>query len=316
MTGGQAALPILCCHADIALDQLHKNRETTNRSPTERTKVRYGEAMAQVSGGSDMWYVIQTRTGYESELVRELEQVLAPDSYRQFLIPMFEEVLRTGGVSRISLRKIFPGYVLVETDTPECIIPARRILLTREFVRLLGTEGAEEDKIITPVGAEDVAFLESVLTDGVMSVSYVEHENSTKIRRIVGPLARYGNHITKIEFRRRRAIVDAKIFGKQRRIKFGLWAKEDPEIPWITEALKNNDQPEFLLDNYDIGLHTGDRVRYVGGMFGDEIFTVERVNVLKRTIRVKGEILGGIRNLELPVDQLEKIEEPQNAQTL
>ena len=263
-----------------------------------------------------MWYVIQTRTGYESELVRELEQVLAPDSYRQFLIPMFEEVLRTGGVSRISLRKIFPGYVLVETDTPECIIPARRILLTREFVRLLGTEGAEEDKIITPVGAEDVAFLESVLTDGVMSVSYVEHENSTKIRRIVGPLARYGNHITKIEFRRRRAIVDAKIFGKQRRIKFGLWAKEDPEIPWITEALKNNDQPEYLLDNYDIGFHTGDRVRYVGGMFGDEIFTVDRVNVLKRTIRVKGEILGGIRTLELPADQLEKTEEQKNAQTL
>ncbi|MBR5116289.1 MAG: hypothetical protein IK096_04410, partial [Lachnospiraceae bacterium] len=136
--------------------------------------------------------------------------------------------------------------------------------------------------------------------------SYVERENSTRIRRIVGPLARYGNRITRIELRRRRAIVEANIFGKERRIKFGLWSREDPEIPWITEALKNKDQPEFLLDDYDIGIHNGDRIRDTSGLFGDRIFTVDRVNALQRTVQVRGEVIGEMRDIIFSVDQVEK----------
>ncbi len=169
-----------------------------------------------------MWYVIQTRTGAENELVKNLKEVLPPEEGRSFLIPVFQDVVRTGGLSRIRNRRIFPGYVLIDTKRPEDIISSRNMRRIYEFSRLLGTEDQEEDRIIRPVDKEDTDFLESILENGVMSVSYVELGKGTKIRRIIGPLAKYGNHITKIELRRRRAIVDTFVFGKQRKIKFGL----------------------------------------------------------------------------------------------
>jgi len=254
-----------------------------------------------------MWYVIQTRTGFENELVMKFRENLSKDLYKSFLVPMFEDVMRTGGESHISNRRLFPGYILVDTDTPEEIIHAHNKLGTREFVRLLGMEDKDEDILIKPISDEDADFLGSILENGIMSVSYVETEKGTKVKRIIGPLAKYGNHITKIELRCRRAIVDAFVFGKRRRIKFGLWTNEDPEIPWIREALRKEDRPEYILENFDIGIYPGDRVRDVTGTYTDEIFEVEKVNLLKRTIKTRGIMFGEIRNIELQVDKVEKV---------
>ena len=254
-----------------------------------------------------MWYVIQTKTGLEEELVAKLKEVMPEESCKNFLVPMFEEVIRTGGKSRISSRRIFPGYVLLESDSPEDLFTAGSRLGSGGFMKVLGYDGEASDPCIKAVNAEDMDFLQSILQDGIMSVSYVERQDGTRIKRIVGPLAKYGNRITKIEFRKRRAIVDTVVFGKQRRIKFGLWTKEDPEIPWIREALKRNDRPEFILEDYDIGLRPGDRVRDVTGLYKDEVFTVEKVNRLRRTIRTKVMMLGEVRDMELGADQVEKI---------
>lgn len=254
-----------------------------------------------------MWYVIQTRTGYEYELVNNLKTCLKKDTYRDFLVPMFEDVVRNEGKSSISYRRIFPGYVLVDTDAPEELLFPYIKRRLHEFARLLGVDGQDDNRFISSIGKEDAAFLESILENGIMSVSYVECEKNSKIKRIVGPLARYGNRITKLEYRKRRAIVDVFVFGKQRRIKFGLWSDEDPEIPWIKEALKSSNKPEYILEGFDIGIYPGDKVIDLTGTYKDDIFIVEKVNMLTRKIRTKGMMFGEMRNIELSVDQVEKI---------
>lgn len=255
-----------------------------------------------------MWYVIQTRTGAESELVKNLEEVLPPEEGRRFLIPMFQDVLRSGGVSRIRNRRIFPGYVLIDTKRPEDIISSRNRRRIYEFTRVLGADSEEVDKDIKPVDKDDAAFLESILENGVMSVSYVDLGKGTKIRRIIGPLAKYGNRITKIELRRRRAIVDAFVFGKQRKIKFGLWTAEDPELPWIKEALDSGNRPEYILESFDIGLRPGDKVRDLTGTYGDGVFTVEKVDPVRRTITTSILLFGELRHIELISDQVELLD--------
>ncbi|MCR4643707.1 MAG: hypothetical protein K5697_16990 [Lachnospiraceae bacterium] len=256
-----------------------------------------------------MWYVIQTRCGFEDELAERLKRKLKAEECRECFSPVFEDVKRTGGESRISRRRLFPGYVLIDTEKPEEVYEALRTV--NEFTRLLGSEkDPEEEKLFIPVSEEDRLFLQSILSDGVMRVSFVEKVKGTQTGRIIGPLARYGNHITKLEFRKRWAIVEAEIFGKRRKIKFGLWTDEDEKIPWIEARKKDTSIPaEYLLMETDIGIHPGDKVRDISGIYGDEIFLVEEVNPLQRTIRTKAMIFGELRPIRLSADQVEKIQE-------
>ena len=255
-----------------------------------------------------MWYVIQTRCGFEDELAERLKKKLKAGECRECFSPVFEDVKRTAGESRISRRRLFPGYVLIDTEKPEAVYAALRTV--HEFTRLLGSErDPEEETLFIPVSEEDRLFLQSILSNGVMRVSYVEEVKGKRIGRVIGPLARYGNHITKLEFRKRWAIVEAEIFGKRRKIKFGLWTDEDEKLPWIEEKRRDGSTPEYLLMQTDIGIHPGDRVRDISGIYGDEVFLVEEVNPLQRTIRTKMMIFGELRPIRLSVDQTEKIQD-------
>lgn len=200
---------------------------------------------AKGQGDVDMWYVSQTRTGAEQELVNMLETFSETGLYKRCIIPMFEDVKRTGGVSRITYRKILPGYVLIDTDKPEKI--AMLLKKTKEFSKLLAMEEDDGKKNFMPIDENDMEFFETIFGDGVMTVSYVQYDKKRRIKKIVGPLAKYGNHITKLDYRRRRAIVEADIFGKRRRIKFGLWTDEDPKLPWVDELCLSNGNSEYLL---------------------------------------------------------------------
>ena len=66
------------------------------------------------------WYVIHTQTGYEDRVKRSLESKvkagLAKDSISQVLVPIEQVSEVKGGKKRISQRKFFPGYILVEME--------------------------------------------------------------------------------------------------------------------------------------------------------------------------------------------------------
>ena len=181
-----------------------------------------------------------------------------------------------------------------------------------EFTRLLGAEEPEDgsdDMFFAPVEEEDREFLESILENGVMSVSYVEAVKGRRIGRIIGPLEKYGNHIARLEFGKRYAVVEAEIFGKKRRVKFGLWTDKDPRIPWIEERRTAGTGDGYLLEDMDIGIHPGDRVRDISGMYDRaEVFTVESVNVYQRTFKAKVWMFGAMRSIGLFVDQVERVD--------
>ena len=252
-----------------------------------------------------MWYVIQTRTGYEKELVEQLESYCKDFSGEHCLIPMYEDVRRSEGQSRISYRRLLPGYVLVNTDQPEDI--HKGLKKVSEFARMLLSE-EDGEKLFLPVSKEDMAFLDSILEDGLMRVSYVLNVKGMKIGKVIGPLAKYGNHISNIDFRHRRAVVDAKIFGKMRRIKFGLWTDEDPKLPWIEERLGKGDTEEYLLKEVDVGILPGDKVKDISGVYPGTVFTVEEVNIGRRTFRTRMDLFGKMTEIELFLDSVERLE--------
>jgi transcriptional antiterminator NusG len=64
------------------------------------------------------WYVVHTYSGYENKVKANLEKRIdsmgMEEKIFRILVPMEDEIEIKDGKKRISKRKVFPGYVLVE----------------------------------------------------------------------------------------------------------------------------------------------------------------------------------------------------------
>ena len=68
--------------------------------------------------GEKSWYVIHTYAGYENKvktnLDKRVESMEMQDKIFRVLVPMEKEIEIKNGQRKITMRKVFPGYVLVE----------------------------------------------------------------------------------------------------------------------------------------------------------------------------------------------------------
>ena len=101
-----------------------------------------------------MWYVIQTTTGKEEELVAGIHAVLAGKGYRDCFVIKAEWLKRLGGTWRLKVCPLFPGYVFMETDDPGRIFQGLKQV--PKFSKILGN-GAFE---FTAVEEEERRLLE------------------------------------------------------------------------------------------------------------------------------------------------------------
>lgn len=64
------------------------------------------------------WYVVHTYSGYENKVKANLEKRLASmgmeDKIFRILVPEDEETEMKNGKKKVSMKKVFPGYVLTE----------------------------------------------------------------------------------------------------------------------------------------------------------------------------------------------------------
>jgi transcriptional antiterminator NusG len=67
---------------------------------------------------SKNWYVVHTYSGYENKvktnLEKRVESMGMQDKIFRVLVPMEEEIEIKNGKKKVTQRKVFPGYVLVE----------------------------------------------------------------------------------------------------------------------------------------------------------------------------------------------------------
>ena len=255
-----------------------------------------------------MWYVIQVKTGEETEVKTFLDKFRTEGAYTKCFIPLFEDVRRSGGKCRIGFRKLFPGYVFIDSEDPERTFEILRTV--PRFTRLLGYDESDGEKLFLPISTEDQAFLQTLFGDGLMHLSYVHISKNGRIDRVTGPLANYRNHITKLELRHRTAIVETEMFGKQRRVKFSFWTDDDPTLPEI-EKLKNEAAGSDVLDGVvelDVGIHPGDYVVDETGVYGNQVFLVQKVDIAHRTVLSTFEMFGTQARLELRLDDVGRVD--------
>ena len=93
-----------------------------------------------------MWYVMQTVSGTEAELKEQLLARIDRKICKDCIITLYEDVWRRGGVGHINMRRLFPGYVFIDTDDPGEIYKQQKKI--QRFTRLLSMPGEDGEKLM------------------------------------------------------------------------------------------------------------------------------------------------------------------------
>lgn len=174
-----------------------------------------------------MWYVIQTVTGKEEELIAQIRKTVPKQYYRDCFLIEAEWLKRLGGKWQISVRPLFPGYVFIDTDAPDDIFFSLRQV--PKFSRLLGTDRFE----FTAAAEEERQYLLKICGKSeeqqaelpgryLVALSTVETRADGMIRRITGPLGLFRSQIERIHLHKRYAIVRLSLCHREQTILFGF----------------------------------------------------------------------------------------------
>ena len=169
-----------------------------------------------------MWYVIQTHTGEEEELIAMIKRIVPKGCYEECFSIRRERFRKIGGKCEVDLYPLFPAYVFVVTEDPE-----RMFLELKRVPKLAKLLGDEQDSFFY-VQKEEEIFLRSVQDEEhVVRRSLVEVDSEGQIVRADGPVGVYFDRIVKQRLRKRYVWIEQKFLGKKREIYLGIRLEKD-----------------------------------------------------------------------------------------
>jgi transcriptional antiterminator NusG len=161
-----------------------------------------------------LWYVLHTYSGYENKvkanLEKRVESMEMTDKIFRVLVPMEEEIVNKDGKKKSVMRKVYPGYVLVEMiQTDDSWYVVRNTPGVTGFV---GSTGSGSKP--TPLLPEEV---EQILKHMGMDepkpkVDFALKEN---VRVKVGPFADFVGSIEDIIEDKGKLRVNVNMFGRE-----------------------------------------------------------------------------------------------------
>ena len=118
------------------------------------------------------WYVVYTYSGYENKVKATLEKIVEnkgiQDKIQEIIIPMEEEIEIKDGKQKSSIKKVFPGYVLVKMImTDETWYVVKNIKGVFNFVGVGDKPLPLTEKDMQSLGIEDVINLDFEVGDSV-----------------------------------------------------------------------------------------------------------------------------------------------------
>ena len=206
-----------------------------------------------------MWYVLQTMTGREEELVHYIEEIVPKELYTDCFVAYYERVWRKQQESVVHVERLFPGYVFIVSDTP------KELYLCLKKVPAMSKMIADGNFDFLPIEEEEEAFFANMLKNQhIVRLSYVELDGKGRILRVCGPLKEYADSIVKAQYKKRYVIIRLKMMGSYKTVALGVILKEDiqqeirygkVEVPLEMPEFYHAAQPEK-----DHGYAAGDHV--------------------------------------------------------
>jgi len=160
------------------------------------------------------WYVVHTYSGYENKvkanLEKRVESMGMQDKIFRVLVPMEEEIVNKDGKRKSVMRKVYPGYVLVEMiQTDDSWYVVRNTPGVTGFVGSTGSGSKpipllpeEADAILKHMGIEEPK-------------PKIDFDVKETVRVKVGPFAGFVGSIEEILADKSKVKVHVNMFGRE-----------------------------------------------------------------------------------------------------
>ena len=156
------------------------------------------------------WYVVHTYSGYENKVKANLEQRIESmgmqDKIFQVVVPTEEEIEVRDGQRRITEKKIFPGYILVEMlMTDDSWYAVRNTPGVTGFVGM--------GKKPTPLRPEEVQRIMKRMEEEAPKIK-VTFRPGQRVRIIDGPFTDFVGNVDDIDMDKSKVRVLVSFFGR------------------------------------------------------------------------------------------------------
>lgn len=161
--------------------------------------------------GKRGWYVIHTYAGYENKvktnLDKRVESMEMQDKIFRVLVPMEKEIEIKNGQKKTTMRKVFPGYVLVEM-----IMEDDSWFVVRNTPGVTGFVGPGSKPV--PLSESEVQHIlkQMGLDEGRPKYDFRVKE---QVRVISGPFNNFTGTIEEIHPERGKLKVSVSMFGRE-----------------------------------------------------------------------------------------------------
>lgn len=170
---------------------------------------------------ADRWYVIHTNTGFEDRVKSYIEDRLIPEGFQdqvyEVLVPT-ETIVEPikGGKKKTSVRKFFPGYILVKMELND-----RSWHFIRNIPKVIGFVGGKiKDGIIDPdsvpdIQEQEVQKIKKQIEEGTLKPKpKIAFERGETVKVIEGPFANFSGVIDEAKPDKAKVRVLVTIFGR------------------------------------------------------------------------------------------------------
>ncbi len=171
------------------------------------------EAVESNTNPAFRWYVVQAYSGFESYVKKMLESRIGmselKDSFGDVMVPTEEVVEMREGSKRISERKFFPGYVLVQMEMNNDTWH-----LVKSVPKVLGFIGGTSDKPAPITDAEANAILNRIEEGVDRPRPKVMFEVGEVVRVNDGPFNDFNGVVEEVNYEKSKMLVSVQIFGR------------------------------------------------------------------------------------------------------
>ena len=164
--------------------------------------------------GNKNWYVIHTYAGFEgrvkTSLLERANQMGLVEKLGQVLVPTEDVIEIKDGKRRTSRRKFFPGYVLVELETP---LADETLQMIKETPKVTGFVGSGSKPVALPHDQVD-DILRQMEAGAEKPKPKSVFQRGDKVRVIDGPFVNFQGVVDDMNPERGRMKVVVPVFGR------------------------------------------------------------------------------------------------------
>jgi transcriptional antiterminator NusG len=185
---------------DEIVEDIRENADVTTEEPS--------------IADSALWYVVHTYSGYENKVKANIEKVVESRGLQDYIVdvavPLEEQIEIKDGKKKATLRKVFPGYVLIKM-----VITDESWYVVRNTRGVTGFVGPGSKPI--PLSDEEIRKM------GVeVYAPVVDFGIGDSIRVISGPLENFIGTVQEINLEKKKVRARVSMFGRETPVELDL----------------------------------------------------------------------------------------------